>query len=67
MAQALTMTETMFLLVGSKRAMSAVVTLTDGKPPSLVNTYERVLQLKDKHVKFVFSSPVTELTSGLPS
>ena len=32
MAQALTITETMFLIDGSKTAMCAVLTLTDGKP-----------------------------------
>ena len=59
MAQALTMTETMSLPDGSKRAMSAVLTLTDGKPPSLVNTGVKVLQLKDNVVK-LFLSPTTE-------
>merc|ERR1719375_3041585 len=49
----------MFLLNGRKRAMSAVLTLTDGKPSFLFNTYEKVMQLKDKHVKLFFS-PVTE-------
>merc|ERR1719181_986969 len=59
MAQAFTMAEKMFLLGGRKRAMSAVLTLTDGKPSFLFQTYEKVLQLKDKHVKLFFS-PVTE-------
>jgi hypothetical protein len=59
MAQAFTLAEKMFLLGGRKRAMSAVMTLTDGKPSFLFNTYEKVLQLKDKHVKLFFS-PVTE-------
>merc|ERR1719265_1159390 len=57
--QALTLAEKMFLLGGRKRAMSAVMTLTDGKPSFLFNTYEKVMQLKDKHVKLFFS-PVTE-------
>ena len=35
------------------------MTLTDGKPSFLFNTYEKVMQLKDKHVKLFFS-PVTE-------
>ena len=35
------------------------MTLTDGKPSFLVQTYEKVRQLKDKHVKLFFS-PVTE-------
>merc|ERR1719240_2224300 len=39
--------------------MSAVLTLTDGKPSFLFQTYEKVLQLKDKHVKLFFA-PVTE-------
>merc|ERR1719265_3050424 len=51
MAQAFTMAETMFLLGGRRRAMSAVLTLTDGKPSFLFNTYEKVMQLKDKHGK----------------
>merc|ERR1719454_130611 len=59
MAQAFTMAEKMFLLGGRRRAMSAVLTLTDGKPSFLFNTYEKVLQLKDKHVKLFFA-PVTE-------
>merc|ERR1719488_258309 len=59
MAQAFTMAEKMFLLGGRKKAMSAVLTLTDGKPSFLFNTYEKVLQLKDKHVKLFFA-PVTE-------
>merc|ERR1719327_768515 len=39
--------------------MSAVMTLTDGKPSFLFQTYEKVMQLKDKHVKLFFM-PVTE-------
>merc|ERR1719327_168254 len=59
MAQAFTLAEKMFLLNGRKKSMSAVLTLTDGKPSFLFQTYEKVLQLKDKHVKLFFS-PVTE-------
>jgi len=59
MAQAFGLAEKMFLLNGRKNAMSAVMTLTDGKPSFLFQTYEKVLQLKDKHVKLFFS-PVTE-------
>jgi len=59
MAQAFTLAEKLFLLGGRKKAMSAVMTLTDGKPSFLFQTYEKVLQLKDKHVKLFFS-PVTE-------
>jgi len=59
MAQAFTLAEKMFLLGGRRKAMSAVLTLTDGKPSFLFNTYEKVLQLKDKHVKLFFA-PVTE-------
>jgi len=58
MAQAFDLAEKMFLLNGRKKAMSAVLTLTDGKPSFLFQTYEKVLQLKDKHVKLFFS-PVT--------
>jgi len=59
MAQAFTLADKMFLLNGRKKAMSAVMTLTDGKPSFIFQTYEKVLQLKDKHVKLFFS-PVTE-------
>merc|ERR1719240_2567188 len=59
MAQAFGLAEKMLLLNGRKRAMSAVLTLTDGKPSFLFNTYEKVMQLKDKHVKLFFA-PVTE-------
>merc|ERR1719421_415212 len=59
MAQAFDLAEKMFLLGGRKRAMSAVLTLTDGKPSFKFQTNEKVLQLKDKHVKLFFS-PVTE-------
>ena len=59
MAQAFTVAERMFLLGGRRKAMSAVLTLTDGKPSFLFNTYVKVLQLKDKHVKLFFA-PVTE-------
>merc|ERR1719399_1940535 len=59
MAQAFTMAEKMFLIRGRRRAMSAVLTLTDGKPSFIFNTYEKVKQLKDKHVKLFFA-PVTE-------
>merc|ERR1719240_2530069 len=59
MAQAFGLAENMFLLNGRKKAMSAVMTLTDGKPSFIFQTQEKVLQLKDKHVKLFFS-PVTE-------
>ena len=59
MAQTFTMAETMFLLGGRKKAMSAVLTLTDGKPSFPFNACEKVLQLKDKYVKLFFT-PVTE-------
>merc|ERR1719390_6537 len=59
MAQAFDLAEKMFLLGGRKKAMSAVLTLTDGKPSFYFQTNEKVLQLKDKHVKLFFS-PVTE-------
>ena len=44
--------------------MSSVLTLTDGEPPSLVNTYEKVILPKDKHVKLFFFSPVTGHCGG---
>ena len=59
MAQAFDLAEKVFLLGGRKKAMSAVLTLTDGKPSFFSQTNEKVLQLKDKHVKLFFA-PVTE-------
>merc|ERR1719460_1196569 len=59
MAQAFDLAEKMFLLGGRKKAMSAVLTLTDGKPSFFFQTNEKVLQLKDKHVKLFFA-PVME-------
>merc|ERR1719333_28354 len=59
MAQAFTLTEQLLLLKGRKTAQSAVLTLTDGKPSFLFQTYEKVLQLKDKHTKLFFA-PITE-------
>ena len=59
MCQALTMAEKCLLLGVRERAMSAVLTLTDGKPSFLFNICEKVLQLKDKYVKLFFT-PVTE-------
>merc|ERR1719443_2343537 len=59
MAQAFTMVEKLLLLDGRKMAQSAVLTLTDGKPSFLFQTNEKVMQLKDKHIKLFFA-PVTE-------
>merc|ERR1719450_1630822 len=59
MAQAFDLAEKMFLLNGRKKAMSAVMTLTDGKPSFIFQTYEKVMQLKDKHTKLYFA-PITE-------
>ena len=59
MAQAFDLAEKVFLLGGRQKAMSAVLTLTDGKPSFFSQTNEKVLQLKDKHVKLFFA-PVTE-------
>merc|ERR1719453_1696869 len=58
MAQAFTVAEKMFLLGGRKLAQSAVMTITDGKPSFLFQTYEKVKQLKDKHVSLFFA-PIT--------
>ena len=55
MTQALTMAEMMFLLGSRKRSMSAVLTLTDGKPSILFNACEKALQLMDKHIQLFFS------------
>merc|ERR1719236_166508 len=59
MAQAFTSAEKLLLLGGRRKARSAVLTLTDGKPSFLFQTHEKVMQLKDKHVKLFFA-PVTE-------
>merc|ERR1719353_2829244 len=59
MAQAFTEAEKMFLLGGRRRAQSAVLTLTDGKPSFKFMTHEKVMQLKDKHIKLFFA-PVTD-------
>jgi len=59
MAQAFGTAEKMFLLGGRRKAMSAVLTITDGKPSFLFQTYEKVMQLKDKHTKLFFA-PVTQ-------
>jgi len=59
MAQAFGVAERLLLLCGRRKAQSAVMTLSDGKPSFLFQTYEKVMQLKDKHVKLFFA-PVTE-------
>merc|ERR550514_1473080 len=59
MAQAYTTVEKLLMLNGRRNAQSAVLTLTDGKPSFIFNTHEKVMQLKDKHVKLFFA-PVTE-------
>jgi len=59
MAQAFTKVEKLILLDGRPKAQSAVLTLTDGKPSFLFQTNEKVMQLKDKHIKLFFA-PVTE-------
>merc|ERR1719263_439716 len=58
MAQAFTVAEKLFLLNGRKQSQSAVMTITDGKPSFLFQTFEKVKQLKDKHVKLFFA-PIT--------
>jgi len=59
MAQAFSLSEKMFLLNGRQHAQSGVMTLTDGKPSFLFQTYESVMQLKDKHVQLYFV-PITQ-------
>ena len=56
MAQTATIAETLFFLGGRKRAMSSVLTLRNGKHSLLFNTYDKVLPLKDKHVKLFLRS-----------
>merc|ERR1719388_117001 len=58
MAQAFGVAEKVLLLGGRKAAQSAVLTLTDGKPSFLFQTYEKVMQLKDKHIQLFFA-PIT--------
>ena len=60
MAPAFTKVDRLILLDGRPKAQSAVLTLTDGKPSFLFQTNEKVMQLKDKHIKLFFA-PVTEL------
>merc|ERR1719440_239500 len=59
MAQAFTAAGKMFLLGGRRKAQSAVMTITDGKPSFIFQTHEKVMQLKDKHTKLFFV-PITE-------
>jgi len=59
MAQAFGVAERLLFLGSRRKAQSAVMTLSDGKPSFLFQTYEKVMQLKDKHVKLFFA-PVTE-------
>merc|ERR1719235_1864586 len=59
MAQAFTEAENVLLLGSRRKAQSAVLTLTDGKPSFKFMTKEKVMQLKDKHVKLFFA-PVTD-------
>merc|ERR550514_1258690 len=59
MAQAFTKAEGMFVRGGRKIAQSAVMTITDGKPSFLFQTHQKVMELKDKHVKLFFV-PITE-------
>jgi hypothetical protein len=56
MAQAFTEAEKVLLLGGRRRAQSAVLTLTDGKPSFKFMTHEKVMQIKDKHIKLFFAS-----------
>merc|ERR1719498_1236096 len=59
MAQAFTEAENLLLLGSRRKAQSAVLTLTDGKPSFKFMTHEKVMQLKDKHIK-LFLAPVIE-------
>merc|ERR1719353_2623843 len=61
MAQAFTEAEKYFLLGGRRKAQSAVMTITDGKPSFMFQTHEKVMQLKDKHIKLFFA-PVIEFS-----
>merc|ERR1719174_1201422 len=59
MAQAFGKAEGMLIRGGRKIAQSAVLTLTDGKPSFLFQTHQKIMLLKDKHVKLFFA-PVTD-------
>merc|ERR1719450_751623 len=59
MAQAFTEAENILPLGSRRKAQSAVLTLTDGKPSFKFMTHEKVMQLKDKHIKLFFA-PVTD-------
>jgi len=59
MAQAFSKAEGLFIRGGRKIAQSAVMTITDGKPSFLFQTHQKVMELKDKHVKLFFV-PITE-------
>merc|ERR1719324_2353130 len=59
MAQAFTEAEKVLLLGGRRRAQSAILVLTDGKPSFKFMTHEKVMQIKDKHIKLFFA-PVTD-------
>merc|ERR1719316_1932508 len=58
MAQAFTEAENILLLGSRRKAQSAVLTLTDGKPSFKFMTHEKVMQLKDKHIKLFFAPVV---------
>jgi len=55
MAQAFSTCERMWQLKGRKDAVSAVALITDGKPSFFFQTHEKVMQLKDKHIKILFA------------
>jgi len=59
MAQAISLTEKMFLANGRAKAQSALIVITDGKPTLIYETQEKVMEMKDKAVKLFFA-PVTE-------
>merc|ERR1711907_267619 len=59
MAQAFGVADKLLGLGGRKTAQSSVITITDGKPSFVFQTYEKVRALRDKKVQLFFV-PVTE-------
>jgi uncharacterized protein YegL len=60
MAQALVLAENM-LKGGRKKAQSAVLVITDGKPSTVFETNQQIVKMKDRAIKLFFA-PVTSET-----
>ena len=67
-AQAYTLAENMFPRGGRcKGSQQTDMTLTDGKPPFLLQTEEMIMQLKDKHMKLFFGPSWDLMATSLRS